>query len=122
MPPRARPKPKPARCSSAFDAPPARIPAALPPARIHAPVYHYAQLLQDGAACAALLRWFGGVEESRSMPWRQRWVDPKAYEGREAQWSEVVMRRAYEVWVSEVSKCGWSFGLDGAWVARGHVV
>jgi hypothetical protein len=97
---------------------------------VDARAYHYAQLLQDGAACAALLRWFGGVEESRSMPWRQRWVDPGAFEGREAQWSEVVMRRAYEVWVSEVSKwLLWAWveiwtgrRVGGAWVARSHVV
>jgi hypothetical protein len=67
--------------------------------------YHYAQLLQDRAACAALLAWFGGdVSTARSMPWRKAWVDPAEYAGREARLRDVLMRRAYEVWVSEVSK------------------
>jgi hypothetical protein len=67
--------------------------------------YHYAQLLQDRAACAALLAWFGGdVSTARSMPWRKAWVDPAEYAGREARLRDVLMCRAYEVWVSEVSK------------------
>jgi A/G-specific adenine glycosylase len=116
MPPRKRapPKPsaKPARTKS--PAPPLSIHAppaspistpALPPARRHVAAYHYAQLLQDRAACAALLAWFGGdVSTARSMPWRKTWVDPAEYAGREAQLRDVLMRRAYEVWVSEVSK------------------
>jgi A/G-specific adenine glycosylase len=78
---------------------------ALPPARRHATAYHYSQLLQDRAACAALLAWFGGdVSTARSMPWRKAWVDPAEYAGREALLRDVLMRRAYEVWVSEVSK------------------
>jgi hypothetical protein len=44
------------------------------------------------------------VSTARSMPWRKAWVDPAEYAGREARLRDVLMRRAYEVWVSEVSK------------------
>jgi A/G-specific adenine glycosylase len=50
------------------------------------------------------LSWFEDVEEARSMPWRKRWIDPKEYEGTEEEVGVVLAKRAYEVWVSEVSK------------------
>lgn len=38
------------------------------------------------------------------MPWRKTWIDPKAFEGRDEELGEVLGKRGYEVWVSEVSK------------------
>jgi hypothetical protein len=47
------------------------------------------------------------------MPWRKEWVDPGAWEGGDEELGSVLARRAYEVWVSEVSKLWivflWSF-------------
>lgn len=37
------------------------------------------------------------------MPWRKEWIDPKAYEDEE-ELGRVLSKRAYEVWVSEVSE------------------
>jgi hypothetical protein len=76
------------------------------------------------------------VSTARSMPWRKAWVDPAEYAGREAQLRDVLMCRAYEVWVSEVSKffpssfgfcssCVWGLGVllgGDALGARCHVV
>ncbi|KAF1850473.1 DNA glycosylase [Cucurbitaria berberidis CBS 394.84] len=36
------------------------------------------------------------------MPWRKRWIDPREFEGREEDLGDVLAKRAYEVWVSEV--------------------
>ena len=38
------------------------------------------------------------------MPWRKRWIDPRDFEGKEEDMEIGLARRAYEVWVSEVSK------------------
>jgi A/G-specific adenine glycosylase len=38
------------------------------------------------------------------MPWRKKWIDPKEYDGRDDELRVVLGKRAYEVWVSEVSK------------------
>jgi hypothetical protein len=73
------------------------------------------------------------VSTARSMPWRKTWVDPAEYAGREARLRDVLMRRAYEVWVSEVSKffssslgccssCVWVVWGRAAFGARCHVV
>ena len=51
-----------------------------------------------------MLRWFEGIEEARNMPWRKRWLDPSEFEGGEEEFGKLLERRAYEVWVSEVSK------------------
>lgn len=79
-------------------------PIALPPSRVHHASYHYSLLLDDGKACDGLLSWFKGVEETRSMPWRKTWIDPKDYQGKAEELGTVLGKRAYEVWVSEVSK------------------
>jgi hypothetical protein len=78
--------------------------AALPPSRGHHASYHYPLLLDDKPSCDALLSWFKGVEETRSMPWRKTWIDPKDFEGRDEELGQVLGKRAYEVWVSEISK------------------
>ncbi|KAH3970536.1 hypothetical protein HBI56_139490 [Parastagonospora nodorum] len=75
---------------------------ALPPSRVHHASYHYPLLLDDRKACDGLLSWFKGVEETRSMPWRKTWIDPKDYEGKAEELGTVLGKRAYEVWVSEV--------------------
>lgn len=38
------------------------------------------------------------------MPWRKKWIDPRMYEGKDKELGSLLARRAYEVWVSEVSK------------------
>lgn len=38
------------------------------------------------------------------MPWRKKWIDPGKFEGSEEELRKAVARRAYEVWVSEVSE------------------
>jgi A/G-specific adenine glycosylase len=38
------------------------------------------------------------------MPWRKKWIDPTEFEGRQEELGKVLGKRAYEVWVSEVSK------------------
>jgi hypothetical protein len=78
--------------------------AALPPSRAHHASYHYPLLLDDKSSCDGLLSWFKGVEETRSMPWRKTWIDPKDFKGRDEELGQTLGKRAYEVWVSEVSK------------------
>jgi A/G-specific adenine glycosylase len=77
---------------------------AIPPLRSHNVSYHFPLLMDDCITCDALLSWFLSVEETRSMPWRKPWLDPKDFEGREKEFGDFLGRRAYEVWVSEVSK------------------
>jgi A/G-specific adenine glycosylase len=60
--------------------------------------------MDDQATCNALLNWFVSVEETRSMPWRKKWIDPTEFEGKQEELGKVLGKRAYEVWVSEVSK------------------
>jgi len=38
------------------------------------------------------------------MPWRKKWIDPADFEGKEEELGKTLSKRAYEVWVSEVSK------------------
>lgn len=72
----------------------------------------------------ALLKWFEGVEETRSMPWRKSWIDPAEWDGREGELEGVLAKRAYEVWVSEVSEllCVSLSRVGVGYEARGHVV
>lgn len=58
------------------------------------------------------------------MPWRKDWIDPADFEGREEELGKVLSKRAYEVWVSEVSK--WllvhdAFGTRNRGVTWTHV-
>jgi A/G-specific adenine glycosylase len=89
---------------SLITAPTTPLAAALPPSRIHQTTYHHPLLLSHRSVCDALLTWFEGVEETRSMPWRKKWIDSADFEGREEELGRVLSKRAYEVWVSEVSK------------------
>jgi hypothetical protein len=84
--------------------PGSRLSAVLPPLRAHHISYHYPLLLNDQLGCDSLLNWFNGVETTRKMPWRKPWIDPKDFEGKEDELGKVLGMRAYEVWVSEVSK------------------
>lgn len=45
------------------------------------------------------------------MPWRKKWIDPEEYEDKE-ELGRVLSKRAYEVWVSEVSKYILFFVVD----------
>jgi A/G-specific adenine glycosylase len=84
--------------------PGSRLTTILPPLRAHHVSYHYPLLLSDQLGCDSLLNWFNGVETTRKMPWRKPWIDPKDFEGQEEELGKVLGKRAYEVWVSEVSK------------------
>jgi A/G-specific adenine glycosylase len=96
-------KPKPAT-SIAFRKPHESISAALPPARAHSSSYHYPLLIDDKDRHDAFLSWFKSVEDSRTMPWRKPWIDRSQSSGSEDEKNETLNKRAYEVWVSEVSK------------------
>ena len=49
------------------------------------------------------------------MPWRKKWIDPEESEDKE-ELGRVLSKRAYEVWVSEVSEymfpCGGVFAIE----------
>ena len=76
-----------------------------PTARKHSSRYHHTVLFEESSegtkARTALLDWFDGVRTSRSMPWRKDWIDPSSIEDKE-QLRELLKRRAYEVWISEI--------------------
>ncbi|KKP00030.1 A/G-specific adenine glycosylase [Trichoderma harzianum] len=75
-----------------------------PPSRRHSVLYHR-PLLLDGQVGSqgrkALLSWFDSVSQSRSMPWRKAWVDPKTISD-PAELRKTLEKRAYEVWISEI--------------------
>lgn len=111
MPTRSKPKPNakaPKRITAtkptSISKPATPHPTTTPPARVHSSLYHYPLLLDDQEASDALLQWFDGIEEARSMPWRKNWMDPTSFEGREGELDEDLAKRAYEVWVSEISE------------------
>jgi A/G-specific adenine glycosylase len=76
---------------------------AIPPCRSHAPSYHWPLLLSHKSSSDALLQWFQGVQEERQMPWRKQWIDPNAFDNEEEA-NRLLAKRAYEVWVSEISR------------------
>lgn len=78
--------------------------AAVPPSRAHQASYHYPLLVDGHSGSEALLDWFTSVEKTRNMPWRKPWLNPKDFEGRDEELGKILGQRAYEVWVSEVSK------------------
>ena len=96
-------KPKPA-ATTAFEKPEERIATALAPTRTHSAPYHYPLIIGDEGQQDALLRWFKSVEDSRTMPWRKAWIDPSPISKTSDELKDVLNKRAYEVWVSEVSK------------------
>lgn len=104
--------PKPVNATLASLKPDRFIDAAIPPARTHASSYHYPLLLDEegdrAEACGKLLEWFEGIEGERDMPWRKEWVDPESFVGKTGEDDEgiekILARRAYEVWVSEISE------------------
>lgn len=99
----ARSKAKPAT-SIAFEEPEQPLASALPPARVHPRSYHFPLLSDDKKQHVALLDWFKSVEDTRTMPWRKAWIDRTQFPGSDEEAAHAVNRRAYEVWVSEVSK------------------
>jgi A/G-specific adenine glycosylase len=102
------------------------VDAAIPPARTHASSYHYPLLLNEegdgGEACGKLLEWFEGIEGERDMPWRKDWIDPESFVGKlggdDEGVEKILARRAYEVWVSEISEWILPFSLT----TRHHVL
>jgi A/G-specific adenine glycosylase len=80
-------------------------PACLPPLRAHSQSYHHPVLLASSQHRAALLQWFDSVHDTRSMPWRKPFINPRI-----PPWSllipaklrEELAQRAYEVWISEI--------------------
>jgi len=99
----ARSKAKPVT-SIAFESPGQPLTAALPPARVHPLSYHYPLLIDDKAQHVALLDWFKSVEDTRTMPWRKAWIDKTQSPESDEETAQAVNCRAYEIWVSEVSK------------------
>ncbi|KAL6909276.1 DNA glycosylase [Trichoderma evansii] len=76
----------------------------LPPARQHSIIYHRPLLLDKDVGSQgrkALLSWFHSVSESRSMPWRKAWVNPKMISD-PIDLRQTLEKRAYEVWISEI--------------------
>lgn len=82
-----------------------RIPPALPPSRVHSSSYHYPLVLDDWVNKDDLLEWFESVSKTRNMPWRKNFIglDPD-HTGPQEDLEERANQRAYEVWVSEISK------------------
>ncbi|KAL7791592.1 DNA glycosylase [Trichoderma ceciliae] len=76
----------------------------LPTSRQHSVLYHRPLLLDKDVGSQgrkALLSWFDSVSESRSMPWRKAWVDPKTISD-PTKLRMTLEKRAYEVWISEI--------------------
>jgi A/G-specific adenine glycosylase len=96
-------KPKPATATS-FEKPEEPIATALAPTRAHSSPYHFPLLIGDESSQDALLTWFKSVEDSRTMPWRKAWIDPSQASDTSGELKDILNKRAYEVWVSEVSK------------------
>ncbi|KAL7930262.1 DNA glycosylase [Trichoderma chlorosporum] len=75
-----------------------------PPSRRHSVLYHRPLLLDEQVGSQgrkALLSWFDSVSQSRSMPWRKAWVDPKTISD-PTELRQTLEKRAYEVWISEI--------------------
>lgn len=72
----------------------------IPPSRQHQLLYHRPLLLKESTSRKALLSWFDGVSTKRSMPWRKTWINPKDHDQDELR--NLLERRAYEVWISEI--------------------
>ncbi|KAI1452901.1 DNA glycosylase [Annulohypoxylon moriforme] len=68
--------------------------------REHNVAYHHPLLLDSREARTSLLDWFDGVSTVRNMPWRKAWIDTREV-GKE-DLRELLERRAYEVWISEI--------------------
>jgi A/G-specific adenine glycosylase len=75
-----------------------RLSTVLRPTHNHS--YHSPLLLSHPESVQALISWFASVSQGRSMPWRKAWIDPDAEQTAHAS----IALRAYEVWVSEISK------------------
>lgn len=100
-PTKARAKPS---TSITFERPEQPFLAALPPTRVHSPSYHFPLLVENQSQQDALLDWFKSVEDSRTMPWRKAWIDRTQISTSEEDADQIMNKRAYEVWVSEISK------------------
>ncbi|KAJ3579373.1 hypothetical protein NPX13_g1195 [Xylaria arbuscula] len=78
------------------------IPPCTLPKRVHHIDYHRPLLLDSQKGRNSLLAWFDGISTARSMPWRKSWVDPRLYAHDPALLRQMLEKRAYEVWISEI--------------------
>lgn len=69
--------------------------------RVHGLEYHRPLLLDSRQGRDALLAWFDAVSTARQMPWRKAWIDPTTIQNADRR-RELLSRRAYEVWISEI--------------------
>jgi A/G-specific adenine glycosylase len=79
--------------------------ACMPPARRHNGAYHTSLMLglaHGRPTRTRLLSWFDTVSASRAMPWRKPWLDPEKYVGKDSEFRQLLAKRAYEVWISEI--------------------
>ncbi|KAK4212313.1 hypothetical protein QBC37DRAFT_425240 [Rhypophila decipiens] len=68
----------------------------------HSRSYHHPLLLNNLGARQDLLSWFDSVTSHRAMPWRKPWINPALYPHGSAHLRQMLEKRAYEVWISEV--------------------
>lgn len=74
------------------------------PLREHAVEYHSPLLLNGELGArgrSALLSWYDGVNNNRSMPWRKPFINPADYQDK-TQLRQALTQRAYEVFISEI--------------------
>ncbi|KAG8627539.1 hypothetical protein KVT40_005022 [Elsinoe batatas] len=75
---------------------------AIPPARHHDQVYHSPMMLSHESAAQDLLRWYDSTSTTRNMPWRKPFPTPSDLPKDLEVKRDLLSRRAYEVWVSEI--------------------
>ncbi|KAM7186681.1 hypothetical protein V8F33_011668 [Rhypophila sp. PSN 637] len=68
----------------------------------HPHSYHHPLLLNNLTARQDLLAWFDSVTSNRAMPWRKPWINPDLYPDRSPLLRQMLEKRAYEVWISEI--------------------
>ncbi|KAI5459154.1 DNA glycosylase [Mariannaea sp. PMI_226] len=81
---------------------PSAQPRCLPPTRRHDVDYHRPALLDSSSSRVALLSWFDAVSTKRKMPWRKSWINPEHHHQSPSELRDLLERRAYEVWISEI--------------------
>lgn len=97
----------------AFANPTSSTVAVAHPSREHAVSYHRPALLNNSIARTNLLQWFDSVRGKRGMPWRKDFISPlqgdptkddEMQRPKNEEVREILKRRAYEVWISEISE------------------
>ncbi|PNS20857.1 A/G-specific adenine glycosylase [Sphaceloma murrayae] len=75
---------------------------AIPPLRRHARDYHHPLFLSHANSSERLLQWFDSTSTARNMPWRKPFPAATSLPEDPDEVQELLSRRAYEVWVSEI--------------------